>query len=638
MGLMLPTSSRRGGLFLPWPFMTGRYGRYEVLYKLGQGAMAQVFLARDPVLSRFVAVKVLHAGLASRQDVLQRFFNEARTVALIRNPHVVEVFDFGREGSDLYQVMEFMDGLSLHGLLRRGTAARSGAEGREGAQGAPGRAGGDSVAGAPASPGYAPLDPLVAASLLCQAAEGISIAAAHGVVHRDLKPENLMLNGQGYLKISDFGIAHVQDDKLTRTGAVLGSPLYMSPEQARGLKPITAQSDMFSLGAVLYACLSGRPPFRARTVTELFRRIAEAPHVPLSELRPGLDPYLAGLADILLRKSPGDRGGGPLWLHRELKAYLAANGVLDAAGPAAACLRELKAAGLETPWKLESAAATIPGTVAATRPARSGFPIAGKAETSAPGREDRRPGADLADTPVPRRSRSGRAIALMATAFLGIGIVIGGWGAGFLERVSASLPSGRPRDAVPGGGDRSGMGSAASPAPSVDVGRSGLRSSSPPGRISEADPERLPDQRYSDRVDRQGMPGNRNAEHDRPSETSVGRDPGAVAAARGAEADRKGGLQNARLAIGGSGDALHADLILKSSPPFAEAFLDGRFIGVTPVRVESFLAGRHRLAMRSDRIPGVDTLVDIPPGKHTLKVRLGNDAVPRIAASPGEGE
>jgi hypothetical protein len=86
------------------------------------------------------------------------------------------------------------------------------------------------------------------------------------------------------------------------------------------------------------------------------------------------------------------------------------------------------------------------------------------------------------------------------------------------------------------------------------------------------------------------------------------------------------------------GDALHADLILKSSPPFAETFLDGRFIGVTPVRVESFLAGRHRLAMRSDRTHGVDTLLDIPPGKHTLKVQLGNEAVARIAASQDEGE
>jgi hypothetical protein len=99
-----------------------------------------------------------------------------------------------------------------------------------------------------------------------------------------------------------------------------------------------------------------------------------------------------------------------------------------------------------------------------------------------------------------------------------------------------------------------------------------------------------------------------------------------------AEAEAGGGVAAV------SGDAAHADLILKSSPPFAETFLDGRFIGVTPVRVEAFLPGRHRLAMHSDRIHGVDTMVDIPPGMHTLKVQLGNEAAVRIAASPGEGD
>src|SRR5690606_22062213 len=205
------------------------------------GAMAKVFLARDPVLSRLVAVKVLHADLAERKDVLQRFFNEARTVAMVRSPHVVDVFDFGQEGNDLFLVMEFVDGVSLQELHRR-LSARAGLAAKG-----------------------SPLDAALAASLISQAAEGLSLAARHGVVHRDIKPVNLMINRQGYLKISDFGIAHVQDDSLTKTGAVLGSPLFMSPEQARGLKPITFQADMFSLGSVFYCCLAGHPPFRGTT-------------------------------------------------------------------------------------------------------------------------------------------------------------------------------------------------------------------------------------------------------------------------------------------------------------------------------------------------------------------------------------
>jgi serine/threonine-protein kinase len=282
-----------------------------------------------------------------RKDVLQRFFNEARTVAVVRNPHVVEVFDFGQEGKDLYLVMEFVDGLSLHGLLRQlrpDLGRRPGGGAFERRRDPRGR---DPVVR------FEPLEGTIAAALMCQAAEGLVIAAQHGVVHRDIKPENLMINGQGYLKISDFGIAHVQDDSITKTGAVLGSPLFMSPEQARGLKPITSQADMFSLGGVFYACLVGHPPFHGRTLTELFRKIATEPHVPLWRLRPDLDPALSGLVETLLRKDPGDRGGGPRWLHRQLKAYLMAAGIMDPADTVGGYVQELAARGIQTTWRMD---------------------------------------------------------------------------------------------------------------------------------------------------------------------------------------------------------------------------------------------------------------------------------------------
>ncbi len=575
--------------------MAVRYGRYEVLYKLGQGAMAQVYLAKDPVLSRFVAVKVLHADLATRQDVLHRFFNEARTVAIIRNPHVVEVFDFGQEGKDLYLVMEFVDGLSLHGLMRR-SPAPSGPEAKPDAWPAPGRDG---------APNYQPLDPLLAAALMCQAAEGLSIAAQHGVVHRDLKPENLMLNTQGYLKISDFGIAHVQDDSLTKTGAVLGSPLYMSPEQARGLKPITSQSDMFSLGSVFYACLAGHPPFQGRTVTELFRRISSEAHLPLLSLRPELDPGLGNLVDTLLRKSPSARGGGPLWLQRQLKAYLSLSGVTDPAELAAGHLREVNANGVRTTWNPDARNATLPMTVASTQQATA---------RSRPGRvlaPGTFPSIALPINPThrsgpgsrKRRSAASWALALAFLAF-GLGIVAGGWRLLGQVRKSqgdssdiASLASGR--NAAQGNGEGDGNSNQAVPS-GPETGPVNLRDT-----LSAA------------------LTGSGSA----------------GPAATGASAISVAASANSPGAAGESvGKESEAIIILKSSPPFAEAYVDGRFLGTTPIRLAHLAPGRHRLELKSPRLPGLDTSLVLTAGMHALKVRLEAGPGQRMAAVPVEGE
>jgi len=551
--------------------MAVRYGRYEVLYKLGQGAMAQVFLAKDPVLSRFVAVKVLHADLASRKDVLHRFFNEARTVAIIRNPHVVEVFDFGQEGKDLYLVMEFVDGLSLHGLMRRRTAPRR-PEAKPEAWPAPGRDG---------APIYEPLDPILAAALMCQAVEGLSIAAQHGVVHRDLKPENLMLNTQGYLKISDFGIAHVQDDSLTKTGAVLGSPLYMSPEQARGLKPITSQSDMFSLGSVFYACLAGHPPFQGRTVTELFRRISSEAHLPLSSLRPDLDPGLGNLIDTLLQKSPAARGGGPRWLQRQLKAYLSMSGVTDPAELAAGHLREVNAKGLRT-TNLDARNATLPMTVASTQPAtarsRSG---------------------------LTRRSAGSWAWPLAFLA-LGMGIMAGGWRLlGKLRESRGESSTGSALATARNAGQGSGDGGQTSD----QVASSGAEAG--PGNLRDTVPAEL------------HGPGSAEPAPIDPSPGSVA--PVANSPGHGAMGESEGKENEAMI-------------ILKSSPPFAEAYVDGRFLGTTPIRLAHLAPGRHRLELKSPRLPGLDTTLMLMAGVHALKVRLDAGPGLRMAAIPIEGE
>ena len=571
--------------------MSLRYGRYEVLYKLGQGAMAQVFLAKDPVLSRFVAVKVLHADLASRKDVLQRFFNEARTVAVVRCPHVVEVFDFGQEGKDLYLVMEFVDGLSLHGLLRQLGRPRRPAASPEAWNAASAR---------PESPMYEPLDPTVAAALVCQAAEGLTLAAQHGVVHRDIKPENLLLNSQGYLKISDFGIAHVQDDSLTKTGAVLGSPLYMSPEQARGLKPITSQADMFSLGAVFYACLVGHPPFRGRTVTELFRKIAHEAHAPVWRLRPDLDPSLGNLADTLLNKDPAARGGGPRWLHRQLKGYLMALGVSDPAELIAGYVRELSARGVQTTWKLDVRGGTLPATQAATeriQPAPTwpldalpsgSLPVAARA--TRPSRESAR-----------RMPSASMAISL---ATLAIGVSAGTWG---------WLHYGRPQAAQAASAPETGTALAAFGAlPKV------------PG------PEAAPSGNRQDTGNAEASPAAETA-------ASIAGRPQALP-----PPEETGAIPVEPVAVSlppvtpapGHGKPDGAVLILKSSPPFAEAFVDGRFVGVTPVRVDPLSVGRHRLLIRHKSVPTLDTLLTVAPGAHEMKLHLEAGAPIRVAASP----
>ncbi len=560
--------------------MVVRYGRYEVLYKLGQGAMAQVFLAKDPVLSRFVAIKVLHTDVAARKDVLQRFFNEARTVAVVRNPHVVEVFDFGQEGKDLYLVMEFVDGLSLHGLLRQ-----LGDPHHEASAGA-------LVTEHPRSqePIYAPLDSTVAAALMCQAAEGLTLAAQHGVVHRDIKPENLMINSQGYLKISDFGIAHVQDDSLTKTGAVLGSPLYMSPEQARGQKPITSQADMFSLGAVFYACLVGHPPFKGRSITDLFRKIASEPHAPLWRLRPDLDPALGNLVDTLLQKHPGDRGGGPRWLHRQLKGYLMALGVMDPAELIGGYVKELSARGIQTTWKLDGRGGTLPmGPRSTVRSRAASIYTAGTlpAESLPVGTVGERPQRESV-----RRRPALSLYASMAALALGVGAGVWEWSRRDPDLSRDHLPA-PSREALRGTGSKSAIAGGVAEGglhSRVAAAPEGPASVSEPGNTAENAPEA---------AEETAIPSAGN-----PSSTQIT-----------------------------SGQAV-AVLLLKSSPPFSEAYVDGRFVGVTPVRIDPLEPGRHRVILRAKGVALLDTILALPPGSHALKFHLESGAPTRVAVYP----
>ncbi|MET7346135.1 serine/threonine-protein kinase [Streptomyces sp. NPDC005547] len=249
-------------------------GRYRLISAIGRGGMGEVWRATDEVLGRAVAVKLL-LGEHADESATARFRLEAQTAARLSHPHLVAVFDFGAWEDRLFLVMELVEGRSLADLLL--------AQER--------------------------LGPEQAAHIAGQAAAGLAAAHRQGIVHRDIKPGNLMLDGEGTVKIGDFGIAQFVDDPsaaLTTTGHIVGTSLYLAPERALG-RTADAASDMYSLGCVIYQLLLGQPPFRSDTATATLYQHVDTPPVPLRQrgvdVSAAFDTYLLGL----LAKQPEDR-------------------------------------------------------------------------------------------------------------------------------------------------------------------------------------------------------------------------------------------------------------------------------------------------------------------------------------------
>jgi eukaryotic-like serine/threonine-protein kinase len=260
-------------------------GSYQVLKQLGTGAMGEVYLAEHRHLKRKAAVKLLAPELVGRPDLLERFFLEARATSAIAHPGIVQVFDCEVDATGRpYIVMEFLDGETLAAVL-----ARRGA-----------------------------LPGLTAARLARSMAEALEAAHAKGIVHRDLKPENIFVQSQppDSVKLVDFGIAKLAGDfragqvHQTRSGAMMGTPLYMSPEQCRDSANLDSRTDLYSLGCVLYEMLTGHPPFTHATLGDLVvAHMTEAPK-DARALNPSVPPALAALTAELLSKNPADRPPG----------------------------------------------------------------------------------------------------------------------------------------------------------------------------------------------------------------------------------------------------------------------------------------------------------------------------------------
>ena len=260
-------------------------GSYQVLKQLGTGAMGEVYLAEHRHLKRKAAVKLLAPELVGRPDLLERFFLEARATSAIAHPGIVQVFDCEVDATGRpYIVMEFLDGETLAAVL-----ARRGA-----------------------------LPGLTAARLARGMAEALEAAHAKGIVHRDLKPENIFVQSQppDSVKLVDFGIAKLAGDfragqvHQTRSGAMMGTPLYMSPEQCRDSANLDSRTDLYSLGCVLFEMLTGHPPFTHATLGDLVvAHMTEAPR-DARAVNPSVPPALAALTAELLRKNPAERPPG----------------------------------------------------------------------------------------------------------------------------------------------------------------------------------------------------------------------------------------------------------------------------------------------------------------------------------------
>jgi serine/threonine protein kinase len=271
-------------------------GRYTRRHRIATGGMGEVWLAHDEVLHRDIAVKYLKPEYADDEGFRSRFLQEARHAAALLHPGIATVFDFGEHDGTPYLVMEYVEGRPLSDLL---------ADGR-------------------------PLDPDRVRDLVIQAAEALATAHARGVVHRDVKPGNLLVTPDGTVKVTDFGIARAADGMaLTQTGQLIGTPSYLSPEQADG-RTATPASDVYSLGVVLFECLTGRPPFTADTPVAI--AVAHV-HEPVPDLPDDVPQDLAAVTRKALAKDPADR-------FPDAGAFAAALGAAGAAGPEATMVLE----------------------------------------------------------------------------------------------------------------------------------------------------------------------------------------------------------------------------------------------------------------------------------------------------------
>jgi eukaryotic-like serine/threonine-protein kinase len=269
------------------------FGRYEIVRELGHGAMGTVYLGQDPKINRKVAIKTLEYDQVQGDEldeVKERFFREAEAVGKLSHPNIVSIYDVGEEHDMAYIAMELLTGENLTG--------------------------------------YCHPDRLLSVwqvlSYISDVTAALDYAHQQGVVHRDIKPGNIMLLEDGRIKVTDFGIARVIDASRTRTGVILGTPSYMSPEQVAG-KNVDGRSDLFSLGVVFYQLLTGTKPFKGENITAILYAITHHAYAPLSDTLPDIPSCIGEIVDKLLSKGVTKRFQSAAQLTKALKACKKAN-------------------------------------------------------------------------------------------------------------------------------------------------------------------------------------------------------------------------------------------------------------------------------------------------------------------------
>jgi serine/threonine-protein kinase len=266
-----------------------KYGRYEIQDEIGKGSMGVVYRAHDPHIDRIIALKVLRQDRIVSEEFVQRFLKEAKAIGRLSHPSIVTVYDVGQDQDSLYIAMEFLEGISLDKIIEEKRLN---------------------------------IEEII--ELGVQVAEALDYAHQQGVIHRDIKPANIVLTPDSQIKITDFGIARIEDPEGTRqtqAGDILGTPSYMSPEQVQG-RVVDGRSDLYSLGVILYELLTGKRPFAGNTMTATFLAITrDIPAVP-SKLDPVIPRPLSDFLMKCLRKQPGERFQTGSEMIESLKAFV----------------------------------------------------------------------------------------------------------------------------------------------------------------------------------------------------------------------------------------------------------------------------------------------------------------------------
>jgi eukaryotic-like serine/threonine-protein kinase len=263
-------------------------GRYEIEKELGRGAMGTVFLGKDPKINRFVAIKTLHLDGADPEmiaAVKERFFREAESAGRLNHPNIVTIHDAGEEQELGYIAMEVLDGKDLKEWCRKDTLL--------------------------------PVKQVL--GIVADVAEALDYAHSQDVVHRDIKPANIMMQKDGTVKVTDFGIARITTSSKTQTGVMLGTPSYMSPEQITSTK-VDGRADIFSLGVVLFEMLTGEKPFQSDNAATLMFQIAKEPHPPILKVRPDLPAACEAIIDRALQKDAAQRYQRAMEMAQALRA------------------------------------------------------------------------------------------------------------------------------------------------------------------------------------------------------------------------------------------------------------------------------------------------------------------------------